>query len=123
MSSNDPEAIRADIERTRAEISNDVNALAEGADPRRIAGRQVQKVKDGARSLVDKVFGSDDDATGYREPGVLEVPAPPSPRLRRRCAARPGATRWWPVRSPSGLVSWLPGCCRRRGRNGSSPAT
>ncbi|QLQ15037.1 MAG: DUF3618 domain-containing protein [Micropruina sp.] len=30
MSSNDPEAIRADIERTRAEISNDVNALAEG---------------------------------------------------------------------------------------------
>lgn len=72
MSSNDPEAIRADIERTRAEISNDVNALAEGADPRRIAGRQVQKVKDGARSLVDKVFGSDDDATGYREPGVLE---------------------------------------------------
>lgn len=73
MSSNDPEAIRADIERTRAEISSDVNALAEGADPRRIAGRQVQKVKDGARSLVDKVFGSDENqVTGYREPGMLE---------------------------------------------------
>lgn len=59
--SNDPDAIRADIERTRSQISDDVNALAEGANPKNIAKRQVDRVKEGAQGLKERIFGSNDD--------------------------------------------------------------
>ena len=59
--SNDPDEIRADIERTRATLSNDVDDLAESVKPKSVAQRQVDKVKDSAGSLKDRVMGSDDD--------------------------------------------------------------
>jgi hypothetical protein len=60
MTSN-PEEIRAEIERTRANLSNDVNALADEANPKNIAKRQVDKVKDGAVSVKDRIMGSASD--------------------------------------------------------------
>ena len=62
--SNDPDEIRADIERTRATLSDDVDDLAESVKPKNVAGRQVGKVKEAASSLKDRVMGSDDDE-GY----------------------------------------------------------
>ena len=59
--SNDPDEIRADIERTRSALSNDVDDLAESVKPKNVAGRQVGKVKEAASSLKDRVMGSDDD--------------------------------------------------------------
>ena len=59
--SNDPDQIRADIERTRAELSYNVDTLADTANPKNIANRQVDKVKDAARGVKDKVMGSPDD--------------------------------------------------------------
>jgi len=59
--SNDPDEIRADIERTRASLSNDVDDLAEGVKPKNVAGRQVDKVKDAVGSVKDRVMGSSDD--------------------------------------------------------------
>lgn len=59
--SNDPDEIRADIERTRATLSDDVDDLAESVKPKSVAKRQVDKVKDAAGSLKDRVMGSDDD--------------------------------------------------------------
>jgi hypothetical protein len=59
--SNDPDEIRADIERTRAALSDDVDDLAESVKPKSVARRQVDKVKDAAGSLKDRVMGSDDD--------------------------------------------------------------
>lgn len=56
-----PDEIRRDIERTRAELSDNVNALGDRTDPGNIARSQVDKVKDGANSLKEKVFGSDTD--------------------------------------------------------------
>ena len=44
--SNDPDEIRADIERTRAALSDDVDALTDTANPKNIAKRQVDKAKD-----------------------------------------------------------------------------
>ena len=61
MSTNDPDQIRREIDRTRANLSYDVNALADEADPRQIARRQVQKVRSSAGSLRERLFGSDDD--------------------------------------------------------------
>jgi hypothetical protein len=59
--SNDPDEIRADIERTRATLSDDVDDLAESVKPKSVAQRQVDKVKDAAGSLKDRVMGSDED--------------------------------------------------------------
>jgi hypothetical protein len=59
--SNDPDEIRADIERTRAALSNDVDELADAVKPQNVARRQVDKVKDAAVGLKDRVMGSDDD--------------------------------------------------------------
>lgn len=59
--SNDPDQIRADIERTRAELSDNVDALTDTANPKNIANRQVDKVKDAARGVRDTVMGSPDD--------------------------------------------------------------
>lgn len=62
MSTNDPEQIRADIERTRAALSNDVDSLTDQANPKNIAQHQVDKAKDRATGLKDKVMGSASDS-------------------------------------------------------------
>jgi hypothetical protein len=61
--SNDPDEIRADIERTRATLSNDVDDLAESVKPQSVARRQVDKVKDAVGNVKDRVMGS--DVEGY----------------------------------------------------------
>jgi Protein of unknown function (DUF3618) len=59
--SNDPDEIRADIERTRAALSDDVDDLAESVRPTNVAQRQVDKVKEAASNVKERVMGSDDD--------------------------------------------------------------
>jgi gas vesicle protein len=61
--SNDPDEIREQIERTRADLSDDVNALADTVNPAHVAGRQVEKVKGAVRGVKDKVMGGSDDPT------------------------------------------------------------
>jgi hypothetical protein len=60
--SNDPEEIRAEIEQTRAALSDDVDALTDTANPKKIAQRQVDKAKDAVVGVKDRVMGSADDA-------------------------------------------------------------
>lgn len=65
--SNDPDQIRAEIERTRAALSDNVDALTDTANPKNIAHRQVGKVKDAARAVKESIMGSpDDDADSGR---------------------------------------------------------
>lgn len=66
---NDPDAIRADIERTREELSRDVNALGESVSPGHIAHRQADKVKGRAAAMRDRVMGTASDA-GDRASGM-----------------------------------------------------
>lgn len=61
----DPDAIRADIEQTRAELSHDVDSLADTANPKHIASRQVDKVKGAVGNVRDKVLGSADDSDDH----------------------------------------------------------
>ncbi|TDC85076.1 DUF3618 domain-containing protein [Micromonospora sp. KC606] len=56
--STDPDRIRHDIETTRAALSNDVDALAYKADPRRIAAVPVTRVRSRFSRLVDDVMGT-----------------------------------------------------------------
>jgi len=60
--SNDPDEIRAEIEYTRAALSDDVDALADTANPKKIAQRQVDKATDAVVGVKDRVMGTADDA-------------------------------------------------------------
>ena len=60
---NDPEAIRQDIEQTRRELSEDVDVLADKVNPSSIAHRQTEKVRGVARKVKDSVMGAADSAT------------------------------------------------------------
>jgi len=62
--SNDPDAIRAEIAETRAELSYNVDSLADTANPKHIASRQVDNVKGAATGLKERIMGSDDPNDG-----------------------------------------------------------
>ncbi len=69
--SNDPDQIRAEIERTRNQISDDVNALTYEANPMTQVDRQVDKVKSKAQDFKERLFG---DPDAY-EPGLTDKAA------------------------------------------------
>ena len=58
-----PEAIRADIERTRQELSRDADALVDKVTPSKIAHRQTDKIRGAFGSVRDRVMGAA-DSTG-----------------------------------------------------------
>lgn len=60
--SDSPEAIRADIERTRRELGGDVDALADKVSPAKIMERRTTAVKDAVGSVRDRIMGAADDA-------------------------------------------------------------
>ncbi|MBA3799332.1 MAG: DUF3618 domain-containing protein [Geodermatophilaceae bacterium] len=61
--STDPDVIRADIERTRSRLSNDVNSLTNEANPKTIVGRRVDRARSAVGSVKDKVMGTAGDTT------------------------------------------------------------
>ena len=61
MSETDPEVLRAEIARTRAELSDNVDTLTETANPKNIADRQVHIVKSAARGVKEHLMGAPDD--------------------------------------------------------------
>lgn len=61
MSNNDPEQLRQEIQQTRSNLSQNVNALGEAVTPGNIARRQVDKVTGTAAGLKDKVMGTAED--------------------------------------------------------------
>ena len=54
----DPDHIRAQIERTRLDLSDDVNALSDKVNPSHVAKRQVSRVRGAAGRARDKVMGT-----------------------------------------------------------------
>ena len=70
--STSPDDIRADIESTRAELSHTVDTLGDTENPKNIATRQVDRVKDKARTLRDSVMGSPDDPSDQGSAGELQ---------------------------------------------------
>ena len=57
-----PDAIRAEIEKTRAELGLDVDALADKVTPSKVVDRQMDKMRGAVGSLRDRVMGVADDA-------------------------------------------------------------
>jgi gas vesicle protein len=56
--SNDPDQIRAEIERTRANLSENVNSLTDTVTPSHIAKRQVGKARTAVFGIRDNVIGT-----------------------------------------------------------------
>jgi uncharacterized protein YjbJ (UPF0337 family) len=55
---SDPDAIRAEIERTRGNLSSDVNAFTDRVSPGNVARRQVGRARGAAVGLKDRVMGT-----------------------------------------------------------------
>jgi ElaB/YqjD/DUF883 family membrane-anchored ribosome-binding protein len=77
--SDDPDAIRADIERTRRELGQDVDALSDKVNPGKIAQRQTDKVRHAATRMKDRLFGSDvadstQSAVGHAGEAIADAP-------------------------------------------------
>ncbi|MBE1877702.1 DUF3618 domain-containing protein [Myceligenerans pegani] len=64
MSTNDPEAIRDDIERTRGELSRDVDALGDRVNPSHMARRRMDRMRSGVTHLKERVMGTTHDTVG-----------------------------------------------------------
>jgi hypothetical protein len=64
-----PDQIQAEIDRTREQLSTDVDRLNEKVAPSKIVGRRVDDVRSRASSLRDRVMGSADDGSGLRGMG------------------------------------------------------
>ncbi len=81
MSSTDPEQIRSEIERTRADLSHNVNTLADSVSPSSVAKRQTDKVKGAVSGARDKVMGAASDAGSgvSAAPGQARAKAAGSP--------------------------------------------
>ena len=71
--STDPEQIREDIERTRAELSSDVDALTDKVSPSQVVHRQTEKVRSAGGGVKDRVMGSASDAAGSASDAVHGV--------------------------------------------------
>jgi len=59
--STDPDKIRVDIERTRAELSSDIDALTDKVSPTQAAQRQAERVRSAASGVKDRVMGAVSD--------------------------------------------------------------
>lgn len=80
VAGQDPHEIQREIEATRAELAETIDAIADRVSPKRVASRSAAKVKD----AVDSVFGRDGSAEA---PGsVLDTGRyrPPSPAQREQ---------------------------------------
>jgi len=60
---NDPEAIRAEIDRTRGRLSEDVDVLTESVRPSSVAKRTAQRATGRASRLKESVMGTAHDTT------------------------------------------------------------
>lgn len=58
---SDPDQIRGSIERTQANLSADIDALAEKVSPQRIVERRVQRTRSAMTSIRDRVMGTTAD--------------------------------------------------------------
>ncbi|MDQ0754477.1 DUF3618 domain-containing protein [Arthrobacter sp. B3I4] len=63
--SENPDAIRADIEATRARLGTNVDAVADKVTPSHIVQRQTDKVKDAVFGVKEKVMGAADHTAGH----------------------------------------------------------
>ena len=73
MSSNSPEEIQEDIERTRQDLRENVDALQEKVSIKGAASRTTDRVKESVSSMKDTIMGTADSGIGSAKDAVASV--------------------------------------------------
>jgi hypothetical protein len=71
--SENPDAIRADIEATRARLGTNVDAVADKVTPSNIVHRQTDKVRDAVFGVNEKVMGTAEHTTHTTSGGLHQA--------------------------------------------------
>jgi len=71
--SENPDAIRADIEATRARLGTNVDAVADKVTPSNIVHRQTDKVRDAVFGVKEKVMGTAEHTTHTTRGGLHQA--------------------------------------------------
>ena len=108
-----PDEIREEIERTRSELSQDVDALSEKVSPSKVAHRQTEKVRDTVTGWKDKVMGTANDATSRVSEGAEHLAAHEWGR----------ETSLMPLPSPTHVIEPVDGVTRTFWSEGSGAIT
>lgn len=58
---SDTDRLEREIQKTRSEVGGDVDALAEKIDPRRVAERRMEAVRETATNVKDRMMGVEED--------------------------------------------------------------
>jgi len=86
--SDDPDRIRREIERTQANLSQNVDALTEKVTPSKIVERRVDRARDAATRLRDKVMGSNPvQASSHAASGVRSAASDAADRVSSTASA------------------------------------
>ena len=118
---NDPEAIRAEIDRTRGRLSEDVDVLTESVRPSSVAKRTAQRATGRAGRLKESVMGTAHDTTSAGADKAHDVAERRQGALPTWRVARPAATPSRPVRWPWPPAGWWVRSCPPAPRSASSP--
>ena len=108
---SDPDQIRSSIEQTQANLSADVDALAEKVSPSRIVDRRVQQTRSAVTNLKDSIMGSAADTTS-----AVSSTAGSAAGSARDAAASARDTLSDKASSAADLASSAPEQARRRTR-------
>jgi gas vesicle protein len=86
--SDDPDRIRREIERTQANLSQNVDALTEKVTPSKIVERRVDRARDAATRLRDNVMGSNPvQASSHAASGVRSAASDAADRVSSTASA------------------------------------
>src|SRR5687767_3575640 len=73
MTTDDPDQLRRDIERTQRNLSTDVDLLAEKVTPGRIVHRRVNRTRRAMTTMRDRVMGTASDGVSTASDRVSEA--------------------------------------------------
>lgn len=112
----DPAEIQQQIEATRAELAQTVDAIAEIVSPKRVAKRGVAQAKAKVEELRGKASGQGHELGGrHAQSGTLALPAAMRDQLTRTTEYGSGRTvRWDRVAIVAGAVVLVVVVRRRR---------
>jgi hypothetical protein len=111
----DPAEIQQQIETTRAELASTIDAIAERVNPKRVASRGVETVKDKARDLRSR--GTSPNGTlalNGSGTGQQPLPARVASQLREAQATHGRSVRWDRVAIVGGAIAVVLLIVRRR---------
>ena len=114
--SSDPDEIRREIERTQANLSQDVDALTDKVTPSRIVERRVDRARDTVGRLKDKVMGDNPTNSGQHFGGGVQGAASTAADRVSGTASSAASSVQDAASTAAGAVQEAPRAIRRQAR-------